>query len=75
MAEYIMDRIIRTHQGIIRTIEVTLEEEILEEICDQIIIIEVDIEEIIKMIIMKEVEVGLGIDNILIIEGTMVGLE
>ena len=41
-------------------------------ICDQIKIIEVkikevDIEEIIEMIIMKEVEVGLGIDSTLII--------
>ena len=29
-----------------------------------------DIDEIIEMIIMQEVEVGLGIDNIPIIEGT-----
>ena len=34
VVEYNMDRIIRTDQGIIRTIEVTLEEEILEEICN-----------------------------------------
>ena len=44
-----------------------LEEEILEGIFDQIII-EVDTEEIIEMITMKEVEVGLGIDNIPIIK-------
>ena len=44
-----------------------LEKEILEEICDQIRIIEVDTDEIIEMIIMKEVEVGLGIDSIMII--------
>ena len=56
----------------------TLEGNILEEICNQIIIIVVDIEEIIEMIIMKEVKVGLGIDNILIIEGMIeatVGLD
>ena len=35
----------------------------------EIKIIEVDKEEIIKMIIMKEVEIGIGIDNILIIGG------
>ena len=34
VVEYNMNRIIATDQGIIRTIEVTLEEEILEEICD-----------------------------------------
>ena len=64
VVEYNMDRIIGTDQGIIRTIEVILEEEILEGIFGQIRIIEVDIEEIIETIIMKEVEVGLGIDNI-----------
>ena len=52
-----------------------LEEESLEEISNQIRvaevkIIQVDIEEIIEMIIMKKAEVGLGIDNILVIELT-----
>ena len=36
MVEYNIDRIIETDQGIIRTIEVTLEEEILEEICNPV---------------------------------------
>ena len=57
---YNMDRMTETEQGIIRTIEVSLEEEILEGISDQIRItevkiIEVDTEELIEMIIMKEV--------------------
>ena len=47
--------------------------------CDQIRIIEVEIEEIIEMIIMKEVEVGLGRDSVLLIlEGmieVIVGLD
>ena len=48
-----------------------IEEEISEEIFNQIRIIEVkiievDIKEIMEMKIMKEVEVGLGIDIILI---------
>ena len=64
---------------IIRTVEVNLEEEICNQIrIIEVKIIEVDIEEIIEMIIMKDVEVGLGIDNILIIEGmieTTVGLD
>ena len=60
------------------------EQESLEGICDQIRIlevkiIEVDIEGILEMIIMKEVKVGLGIGNIKIIpEGmkeVMVGLD
>ena len=42
-----MDRITETDPSIIRIIEVILEEEIIEGICDQIRIIEVDIEEII----------------------------
>ena len=75
--EYNKDRIIETDQDIIRTTEVALEEDILEYISDQIIIIEVkiiqvDIEEIIEMIIMKEVEVGPRIDNIPIISGRMI---
>ena len=42
MVEYSMDRINETDQGIIRTIKVNLEEEILEKICDpQIRIMEV----------------------------------
>ena len=66
-----MDRIIETDHGIIRIIEVILKEEISEGICDQIRIIEVkiimvDTEEIIEMIIMKDVEVDLGRDSILI---------
>ena len=60
-----------------------LEEEILGGISDQIRItqdkiIEVDIEEIIEMIIMTQAKEGLGIDNILIIEGMIevtVGLD
>ena len=70
MVEYNMDRIMGTDHGIIRTIEVILGEEILEGILDT--------EEIIEMITMKEVEVGLGIDNIPIIEGKIevtVGLD
>ena len=67
-----MDRITETDLGIIRTTEVISEAEIFEGICNQIRIIEVkiievDAEEIIEMIIMNEVGVGLGIDNIQII--------
>ena len=66
-----------TDQGIIRTIEVILEEEILEGICSQISfievkIIEVDTEEIIETIIMTEVDIGLGIDSIAIILEQMI---
>ena len=43
VVEYNMDRITGTDQGIIRTIEVILEEGISEEICNQIKIIEVKI--------------------------------
>ena len=69
---YNMDRVTETDQGIIRIIELILEEEISEGIWDQIRItevktIEMDTEEMIKMIIIKEVEVGLGINSILII--------
>ena len=75
--EYSMDRITETDQGIIRAIEVILEEGILEGMCDQIRIIEVktievDTEENIEMIIMKEVEVDLGIDSIQIIPEGMI---
>ena len=63
VVEYNMDWIIMTDQGIIGTIEMILEEEILEGICNQIWIIEVDWEEIVEMIIMKEVGVGLRIGN------------
>ena len=69
---YNMDRITATDQGIIRNIEVILEEETLEGICDQIRIIGVDTEEITEMIIMKEAEVGLGIDSIPIIPEGMI---
>ena len=77
VVEYSMERITETDEGIIRIIEVILEEESSEGICDQIRIIEikiieVDIEEIIKKIIMKEVKVGLGIDNIQIIPKGMI---
>ena len=56
----------------------TLEEGILEGISNhirilEVKIIEVDMEEITEMIIRKEAEVGLGIDNILIIEGAKEG--
>ena len=72
VAEYNIARIIETDQGIIKTIEVILEEEISNQIrITEVKIIEVDIEETIEMIIMKEAEVGLGIDNIPIIEGTI----
>ena len=69
MVEYSMDRITGTDQGMVRITEVILEDEISDGNCDQIRIIEiktiqVDIEEIIEMIIMKEVELGLGIDSI-----------
>ena len=73
VVEYNMDRIIETDQGVIITIEVTLEEGILEEICDpqirniEVKILEVDTEGIIAMLIMKEVGVGLGIGDIQII--------
>ena len=75
VTEFNMDRIIETNQGIIRTIEVILAEEILEGISHQIRItevkiMEVDIEEIMEMIIMKEAKVGLGM-AIPIIEGTI----
>ena len=40
---YNMDRIIGINQGIMGIIEVILEEELLEEICDEIRIIEVNI--------------------------------
>ena len=72
LVEYNMDRITETDQGIIRTIEEILEEEILKEIYNEIKIIEVDTEEIIEMIIMKEVEVDLGMDNISIIPEQMI---
>ena len=83
-AEYNMDRIKETDQGIIRTIKVILEEDILDGMCDQIRIIEVKIievdrEEIIETIIMKEIGVGLGIHNTqIILEGmieAVVGLD
>ena len=75
VVEYSKDRITETDQGTIRIIEVILE----EGICDQIRIIEiktieVDIEEIIEAIIMKEVETGLGRDSIQIIPEGMIGL-
>ena len=60
MAEYNLDRVMKTDLGIIRTIEVTLEEEILEVVCNpQIRIIEaktleLDTEGIIETLIMKE---------------------
>ena len=84
VVEYSMDRLTETDQGIIKTIEVILGEEILEGICNQIgmievKIIEVDTEEIIEMIIMKEVEVGLWTGSIpIILEGmieVIVGLD
>ena len=65
----------RPDQGIIRTIDVILEEETLQRICNQIRITEVkitevDTEENIQKIIMKEAEAGLGMDSILkILEG------
>ena len=74
---YSMDRMKETGEGIIRIIEVILQEEISEEICNQIEItevkiVEVDTEEIIEMIITKEAEVGLGIDSIQIIPEGMI---
>ena len=79
VVEYNMDRMTETDQGIIKIIEVISEEEILGGICNQIRILEVriivvDIEGIIEMIIMKEVEVGLGIGNIQIIPEGMIGV-
>ena len=76
VAEYNMDRTVEKDQGIIRIIEVTLEGEILEGMSNQIGIIEVkiiemDIKEIIEIIVMKEAEVCIGIDNIPIIEVTV----
>ena len=84
LVEYSMDRITQTDQGIIGTVEVILEEEISKLISSQIRIIEIKIievatEELIETIILKEVEVGLGKDSILIIfEGmieVIVGLD
>ena len=77
VVEYSMDRITETDQGIIQIIEVISEDGILEGICNQIRIIEVkiievDTEETIEMIIMKEVKVGPGIDSILIIPEGMI---
>ena len=74
MVKYNINRITEIDQGIIGTIEVISEEEILQRICDQIRITEVGTEENIEMIIMKEVEVGLVIDNIQIIPQGMIGL-
>ena len=67
--EYNMDRITKTVQGIMGTIEVTLEEKIYNP---QLRIIEVDTEGIIETLIMKEVGVDLGIDNIQIIPEWMI---
>ena len=88
VVEYNMDRMTETDKGIIRTVEVIFEDEILERICSQISpvwqitgvkIIEVDIEVVMEMIIVKEVEVALGIDSIpMILEGmieVIVGLD
>ena len=63
VVEYSLDRIMETDQGIMRTIEVISEEEILEGICDwiriiEVKILEVDMEGIIGTIIVKEVGVG-----------------
>ena len=60
--EYNMDRIIETDQGIFRTIEVTLEKEILE----------VDTEGVTEVIIMKEAGVYLGIDGTQMIPEQMI---
>ena len=77
VVEYSMDKITEIDQGTIRIIEVILEEEISEGICNQIRIIEVkiieaDIEENIEMVIMKEVEVGLGRHSVQIIPEGMI---
>ena len=73
VVEYNMDRITETDQGIIRNIDVPSGEEILEEICNpQITIIEVNTENIIEIIIMKEAGVVLGIENIQIIPEGMI---
>ena len=69
VVEYSMDRIIKIALGLTRTIEMTSGEEIIKGIWDQIKItegkiIEVDKEEIIKVIIMKELGVGLKKDSI-----------
>ena len=69
LVEYNMERIIEIDLGTIRITEVTLEEVIVEEICDLQIrfiedeIIEVDTEVIIEMIIMMEVAGGQETDN------------
>ena len=68
MVEYNIDETIEMDQGVIRTIGMTLGKEILEEIRNQIRIIEnkiteVDIEEIIEIITVREVGVGLQKDN------------
>ena len=79
-----MDIIIEIDQGTIRVTEVTLEEETVEEFSGLIrfkedIIIEAYAEEVAEMIILKEVEAGVGIYNIqIILEGmieTTVGLD
>ena len=63
VVDYSMDKITGSDQGIVKIIQVILEEEISEGIFNQIRIIEiktteVDIEEIIETIIMKEAEIG-----------------
>ena len=65
-----MDRITEIVLDIVRIIGMILGEEALEEIWDWIKVIEVDIERIIEMIIMKEAEAGLmKSDFYIIIEG------
>ena len=73
VVEYNMDRIIETDQGIIRTIDVTLEKETLEKTFNpqiriiEVKILEVDTEGITEVIIMKEAGVDLGINSTQII--------
>ena len=69
VVEYSTDKIAEIDQDMIRTIEMTLEQKIVEGIQEQIRIIEdritgVDTKEIVETI-MKDAEVGLGIDNFL----------
>ena len=76
VVEYKMDRTIEIALGIIRAIEMILGKKILEGIQDQIKIIEdkiteVDIEEFIETIIMKEVGVGLEKESFQIIQEGM----
>ena len=71
--EVSMDRIIEDSHNIIKILEMTLGEEILEECRNmEVKILKVDIEVAIEMRTLKEVEVGLEIDSIQVILEEMI---